>query len=106
QIEARTDATIDKLATGGSSTTSGIHKFPNGEDSATFQQSGSASGVGDVVLRGKFRAISSGRAGLAFGLDVRLPTGEERDLLGTGVTQVKGFRIGSAHLATFSPHVI
>lgn len=105
QIEARTDATIDKLATGGNASTVGIHKFPNGEDSETFQQSGSASGVGDVVLRAKYRAISGQRAGLALGLDVRLPSGEERDLLGTGTTQVKGFLIGSAHLGTFSPHV-
>ncbi len=105
QIEARTDATIDKLATGGNSTTVGIHKFPSGEDSETFQQSGSASGVGDVVLRAKYRAISGARAGLALGLDVRLPTGEERDLLGTGSAEIKGFLIGSAHLGAFSPHV-
>jgi hypothetical protein len=105
QIQALTEATIDKLATGGSSNTVGIHRFPNGEDSETFQQSGSASGVGDVVLRAKYRAISRARAGLAVGLDVRLPSGEERDLLGTGATQVKGFLIGSAHLGAFSPHV-
>jgi hypothetical protein len=105
QIQALTEATIDKLATGGSSSTVGIHRFPNGEDSETFQQSGSASGVGDVVLRAKYRAISGARAGLALGLDVRLPSGEERDLLGTGATQVKGFLIGSAHLGAFSPHV-
>jgi hypothetical protein len=36
---------------------------------------------------------------------VRLPTGEERDLLGTGSTQVKGFVIGSGHLGAFSPHI-
>src|SRR6266508_1829996 len=105
QIRALTEATIDKLATGVSSSTVGIHRFPNGEDSETFQQSGSASGVGDLVLRAKYRAISGARAGLALGLDVRLPSGEERDLLGTGATQVKGFLIGSAHLGAFSPHV-
>src|SRR5512144_1869374 len=33
QIEAQTEATIDKLATGGKAATVGIHKFPNGEDS-------------------------------------------------------------------------
>jgi hypothetical protein len=105
QIRARTEATINKLATGGSSSTVGIHKFPSGEDTETFEQSGSASGVGDVVLRGKYRVTSGGRGGLAVGLDVRLPTGEERDLLGTGATQIKGFLIGSAHLGAFSPHI-
>jgi hypothetical protein len=38
-------------------------------------------------------------------MDARLPTGEERDLLGTGATQLKGFLIGSAHLGAFSPHL-
>jgi hypothetical protein len=105
QIQARTEATINKLATGNSPSTVGIHRFPNGEDSETFEQSGSASGVGDVVLRGKYRVTSGSRGGLAVGLDVRLPTGEQRDLLGTGATQLKGFLIGSAHLGAFSPHV-
>ena len=105
QLQARTDATIDKLATGGTSQTSVIHTFPNGGDSETFEQSGSASGVGDVVLRAKYRVVSGKLAGLAVGLDARLPTGEERDLLGTGATQLKGFLIGSAHLGPFSPHL-
>jgi hypothetical protein len=105
ELQARTEATIDKLATGGSSSTVGIHTFPGGGNSETFEQSGSASGVGDVVLRAKYRVLSGTVAGLAVGLDARLPTGEERDLLGTGATQIKGFLIGSAHLGAFSPHV-
>jgi len=51
QIDALTTATIDRLATGGNPNFIGIHKFPNGEDSNSFQQSGCASGVGDIVLR-------------------------------------------------------
>jgi hypothetical protein len=105
ELQARTDAVINKLATGGSSATSGIHRFPSGEDSETFEQSGSASGVGDVVMRGKYRLFSGGRAGLAAGLDARIPTGDVRDLLGTGATRIKGFLIGSAHLGSFSPHL-
>jgi outer membrane putative beta-barrel porin/alpha-amylase len=105
QIEALTTATIDRLATGGNPNTVGIHKFPNGEDTATFQQSGNASGVGDVVLRAKYRLVSGDHAGVAVATDVRLPTGDDRDLLGTGTTQIKGFVVGSAHLGAFSPHV-
>lgn len=104
QIQAQTQATIDRLATGANPSTAGIHVFPNGESTETFTQSGAASGIGDVVLRGKYRLTSGTRAGLAVAADIRLPTGEERDLLGTGVTQVKGVLIGSAHLGTFSPH--
>ena len=105
KIEALTDAVINKLATGGSSATSGIHRFPSGEDTATFQQSGSASGVGDIVLRGKYRFTTDPRLGFAAGLDARLPTGDELDLLGTGATQIKGYVIGSAHFGSFSPHL-
>jgi hypothetical protein len=104
QIQASTTATIDRLATGGNPNTAEIHKFPNGETTNTFQQSGSASGVGDVVLRAKYRFTSGDRAGVAVGTDVRLPTGDDRDLLGTGTTQIKGYLIASAHLGTFSPH--
>ena len=35
--------------------TAGIHTFVGGGDTQTFQQSGSASGVGDVVVRAKYR---------------------------------------------------
>jgi hypothetical protein len=105
QIQARTNATIDRLATGGNPATIGIHTFPGGGDTATFEQSGSASGVGDVLIRAKYRLTSGRQFGLAAALDARLPTGEERDLLGTGATQIKGFLIGSAHFGAFSPHV-
>jgi hypothetical protein len=105
KIDARTDASINKLATGGSSQTSGIHRFPSGEDTATFAQSGTATGVGDVVLRAKYRMTSDPRSWFAVGLDARLPTGDELDLLGTGATQIKGYFIWSAHFGTFSPHV-
>ena len=101
ELDAVTDATIDKLATATNSP--GIHQFLNGTSSETFQQSGTASGVGDVVLRAKYRLTSSATPGLALGADVRLPTGDEGNLLGTGTTQVKFYAIGSAHLGAFSP---
>jgi hypothetical protein len=102
-IDAQTDASVDRLATG--TTAPSIHRFLNGQSTETFRQSGSASGLGDVVLRGKYRFISSPKVGVALALDARLPTGDERDLLGTGVTQIKPFVVGSAHLGSFSPHL-
>ncbi|MEP6802645.1 MAG: hypothetical protein ABJC07_11935 [Acidobacteriota bacterium] len=102
QLDAQTDATIQRLSTG---PTSAIHTFTNGATTASFRQSGSASGVGDVVLRGKFRLLQGPHGGLALATDVRLPTGEERDLLGTGSTQVRGFFIGSLRAGPFSPHL-
>jgi len=67
--------------------------------------SGSASGIGDVVLRGKYEFLRTDRAGVALAADLRLPTGDENELLGAGATRVKVFGIGSIHLGKFSPHV-
>ncbi len=110
-LSASTDATIQRLATGpcpgGTPNCSDIpiHRFPGDTSSETFEDSGSASGVGDIVLRGKYRVAEGSAGGLALGADLRLPTGEERDLLGTGVWQARASAIWSVHLGTFSPHV-
>ncbi len=48
----------------------------------------SASGFGDTVVRAKFNALRSGGSGLAFGCDVRLPTGDTQNFLGGGNTVV------------------
>ncbi len=104
-LEAQTDATIQRLATGPTDIPPTIHRFPGEKTAETFRQTGSASGVGDVVLRGKFQFVRGSRSGLALAGDLRLPTGEERDLLGTGATQGKASLIGSLHLGPFSPHL-
>ena len=103
KLDAVTNAEISRLATG--TVAPGIHRFQNGQSTESFRQSGSASGVGDVVLRAKYRLLEGPQAGLALSSDVRLPTGEERDLLGTGATQVKAYLVGSAHFGGFSPHI-
>jgi hypothetical protein len=46
--------------------------------------SGSAAGLGDVILRGRYNVLLVGASGLAVGGEVRLPTGREEDLLGAG----------------------
>jgi hypothetical protein len=43
--------------------------------------------------------------GFALGLDLRLPTGDERNLLGTGAPGVQPFGAWSADYGVFSPHV-
>ncbi len=103
ELNAVTAATIDRLATANNAP--GIHTFLNGTSSETFQQSGTASGVGDVVLRAKYRLTPGAAPGLALAADVRLPTGDEGNLLGTGTTQVKVYAVGSAHLGSISPHL-
>jgi len=70
---------------------------------ATFSSSGSATGIGDVTLRGKYELFHGERMGLAAGVDVRLPTGDEKNLLGSGATGVKPFGVFSYN-ARVSPH--
>jgi hypothetical protein len=102
-LDAQTNATIDRLAT--ATNAPAIHRFQNGGDTSTFNESGDASGVGDIVLRAKFRLTDSSNLGVALAADVRLPTGDDANLLGTGTTQVKIYVIGSGHFGIFSPHL-
>lgn len=67
-------------------------------------RSGSASGVGDVVLRGKYRFFEGKDTAIAAAADVHVPTGDEADFLGSGATQVRLYAIGSAQFGRFSPH--
>lgn len=101
-LDARSDVAVQRLATG---STSPIHVFRNGTRSDVIAQSGSASGVGDVALRVKYRMLKNRRGGLALAADVRLPTGESRDLLGTGAARAGLTAIGSLTAGRFSPHV-
>lgn len=71
----------------------------------TFASSGSASGIGDVIGRLKGRLVKSGATGVAVGVDVRFPTGDEEDLLGSGAWGVKPFLILSVSQKVLSPHV-
>jgi hypothetical protein len=70
---------------------------------ATFSSSSSASGIGDVVLRGKYNVYKGERFGVSGGIDVRLPTGDELNFLGSGATGVKPFGVVS-YRARVSPH--
>jgi hypothetical protein len=74
-------------------------------DTRTYQSSGSASGIGDVILRLKGRAPKSGPTSLALLTDVRFPTGDEENLLGSGAWGVKPALVLSWGLGRFSPHL-
>src|SRR5215831_6956941 len=70
QIDALVLSTIVRISTSADPT---IHRFPPGTPlrfdapaitTGTFQMSGSASGLGDIAVRAKFRALESSNAGL------------------------------------------
>jgi hypothetical protein len=70
----------------------------------TTRSQGSATGLGDVAARVKFNLTQSPRAGAAFLADVRLPTGDEDDLLGSGELAVRGLLVTSARVGQMTPH--
>ncbi len=100
ELDARLTATVVPLATG-----SGIHSFAGGRSTNAVGRSETATGIGDVVLRAKVRFHHTTSLGMAFVADVRLPTGDDMDLLGTGQTQAKLGLIGSGKVGNFWPHL-
>lgn len=63
-----------------------------------------ATGIGDVALRAKLNFHSGERADLAGLLEVRLPTGDEDNFLGSGHTSVKAVLIASRAFGGITPH--
>jgi hypothetical protein len=102
-LEADVHARILRLSTASNPL---VHTFEDGQDVSerTFSQSGSATGLGDIVLRTKYNFLRTPNAGLAVGIDLRLPTGDEDDLLGLGTTQGKFILIASSQHERLSPH--
>jgi hypothetical protein len=70
---------------------------------ANFSNAKTASGIGDVVFRAKGTVFKRERTAVALGADVRVPTGDENNFLGTGAAGVKPFLSASYH-SRISPH--
>jgi hypothetical protein len=74
---------------------------------ATASVNGSASGIGDVAVRTKVDLSPAGASagtGIALLADVRLPTGNEDDFLGSGTTSARLMGIVSGRYGDFAPH--
>jgi hypothetical protein len=104
-IVVTSDATIRRIGT----TVPEIHFFRAADDSIgdrrLYTAFGHATGPGDITVRMK-QVIKKGDVhGFALGLDLRLPTGDERNLLGTGAPGVQPFAAWSADYGVFSPHI-
>ena len=103
QVSGRTEAQILPFGS------NAIHRFGGDATNpilrATASTEGSATGIGDIAARVKFNLGQSSRMGAAVLAEVRLPTGDEEDLLGAGSTQFRALGLYSAQFGTFSPHV-
>jgi len=79
---------------------------------ANINSSGRAkTGFGDMIVRAKGSVIERKSLVVALGVDLRLPTGDEQNFLGTGTTSVKPFAAVSLYTKpltdwlVLSPHV-
>ena len=103
KLEASVLAQVERLATSLDPT---VHAFEGADpDERVYALSGTASGLGDIVVRGKYAFTRANPLGLAAAVEARLPTGDESNLLGTGGVQTKIFGIASYHRGPVSPHV-
>jgi len=104
-IVVTSDATVRRIGT----TTPEIHFFRAVDDSIgdrrIYTAFGHASGIGDITIRMKQAIKKSPKNGIALGIDLRLPTGDENNLLGTGAPAVQPFAAWSATYGTFAPHI-
>ena len=101
EIDAKVDGHILRLGSGSATT----HSFVNGTDRQTFTESGTSDGIGDVSLRAKYNFLRGDTTSMAGFLDLRLPTGDKDQLLGTGATQAEMLFIYSGDYGRVSPHV-
>jgi hypothetical protein len=103
-LDAGVEAKIIRLVTATAPNTHTFEYF-NPDRTLIARRSGSAAGLGDIVLRSKYRVLSRAGGGLAAAVDLRLPTGDEQDLLGSGGVQAKMLLIASTERGRLGQHV-
>ena len=102
-LDAQVDATILRLS---STDNTLVHTFVEGQDvpERIFSDAGSATGLGDMVVRTKYNFLRSTNTWMSLGFDLRLPSGDADNLLGLGTTQGKFILIASSNQrACFAP---
>jgi hypothetical protein len=106
ELAVHSSATVNRV---GTSANPAVHFFRNEDgsfgDSRAFQNRGSATGIGDVLLRFKGKAAEWGSSGLGVAVEMRLPTGDEENLLGSGAFGLRPFLIFSSSHKVVSYHL-
>jgi hypothetical protein len=73
--------------------------------SRTFFNSTGSTGIGDVTVRAKYNIWKGEKAGFAVGSDIRFPTGDSLNYLGSGAYGIKPFGAFSLNYKRLSAHV-
>jgi hypothetical protein len=82
-----------------------LHAF-GGPDRPVDEKSGDATGIGDIVLRAKYHLYKGLVADIAGALSLKLPSGDEDNLLSTKPTTLRPFLIVSrTFFDVFTPHL-
>jgi hypothetical protein len=104
-LKVVSDATIHRLGTTNELTH--FYRQVDGTvgDRRVFTAIGSAAGVGDLLIRVKSTVARRQSSALAIGANLRLPTGDEMNLLGSGAPGIQPFVLWSGTYGKLSPHV-
>jgi hypothetical protein len=108
RLSLLSNATIHRIGTGSNLA---VHYFRDPDaiggygSTRQYFAEASAGGVGDLVARVKATMMREGTRALAAGLDVRMPTGDEQNLLGAGAVGIRPFVAFSSQMGAFAPHV-
>jgi outer membrane putative beta-barrel porin/alpha-amylase len=79
------------------------HELVFGPSRALFSNGRTTTGIGDVIIRGKFRVLQRERSGLSVGVDVHTPTGDAMQFLGQGTVGVRPF-VTYSRTGRVAPH--
>lgn len=85
-------------------TSSGVEYAPGVQTFQNLSKSGSATGIGDQVLAVKGTLWKPKQGGLALGSELRLPTGDAMNFLGSGTVGFKPF-VSMTYGGRISPHL-
>ena len=108
RLSLLSNATIHRIGTGSNLA---VHYFRDPDaiggygSTRQYFAEGTAGGVGDLVARLKATMMREGARALAAGLDVRMPTGDEQNLLGAGAVGIRPFVAFSSQMGAFAPHL-
>lgn len=101
-LEAGIDKRIVRLGTASTPTT---HSFDGrGADTTAATGGGTASGLGDLQVHAKYNFVREALFKAAASADIRLPTGDSRNLLGRGAPSLRLLGIVATGSRTVSPH--
>jgi hypothetical protein len=105
-LAVASDATVQRIGTAGSPATHYFRASAGGlGESRRYASSGRASGIGDLVARLKANPLRNDSVALALGVDARLPTGDEQDLLGLGAPGLRPFAVLTFARGRAVPHL-